>query len=331
MVHELTSDRRRLATIAPALVALLAATAARLPLALAWPRVALLLHLWIVSDAMMLALLARTRRPPARLVIGTLALAALAVWIGAPAPMRHALSTMPALALVMTALLLLHVALAVRRAAAADGLSLEARVGIGLGDLLPPPLGRFAAAEWSILHMALFRWGGTGDVPAGCRGFAYHRHLAPISAALLILSGIEVGTYHLLVGHWSRTAAIVMFVLSDLGLVYLVGLIKSFRLRPVLLTPDGVRVRAGFLIDRLVPFDRIVSIEGGLIDGAAVRDPATLNAALLAWPNILLRLSGPVEHRAGPRRRRIDAIAFRLDDPEDFLRILRWRMGRAAG
>ena len=118
-----------------------------------------------------------------------------------------------------------------------------------------------------------------------------------------------------------------MFVLSDVGFVYLVGLIKSFRFRPVLLTPEGVRVRAGFLIDQLVPLDAIVAIEGGFT-GEEVRDPATLNAALLAWPNIILRLNRPLHRRSLLKKRGpFVRIAFRVDDPEPFIRLLTWRLG----
>jgi hypothetical protein len=148
-------------------------------------------------------------------------------------------------------------------------------------------------------------------------------------ATLLILSSIEMAVYHLLVAHWSRSVAIVMFVVSDLGFVYLLGLIKSFRFRPVLLTQKGVIIRAGFVIDETVPLDAITHVETGFA-GDAVRDPATLNAALLAWPNILLRLDRPVQRRALLRRpRSYSAVAFRLDDPEPFVRLLRWRLGQA--
>ncbi len=57
--------------------------------------------------------------------------------------------------------------------------------------------------------------------------------------ALLVISGIEITVTHLLVAHWSRTAAMVMFVISDVSLLYLIGLIKSLRLSPVLLLPGA--------------------------------------------------------------------------------------------
>jgi hypothetical protein len=68
-------------------------------------------------------------------------------------------------------------------------------------EVVPPALIRLAVAELTVIHMALFRWGGPADVPTNARAFPYHRHLTPMCATLLILSAIEIAVYHLLVGH----------------------------------------------------------------------------------------------------------------------------------
>lgn len=325
-------DRRKIAAaIAPIILIALAGVAVRTPLAAAYPLAALLLFLWIVADTLMLALIARSSgKPASRAVLGALAGASFTVWLGSPPVIRGVLLETPVLALMMVAIVLGHVTWAMVRVSRAinGGGDRKERLVSAASELFPPALVRLAAAELTVLHMALFRWGGPPDVPANARAFAYHKHLTPMCATLLILSAIEIAVYHLLVGHWSRIATLVMFVLSDVGFVYLVGLIKSFRFRPVLLTPEGVRVRAGFLIDQLVPFDAIVAVEGGFT-GEDVRDPATLNAALLAWPNIMLQLNRPLNRRSllkkrGPAIR----VAFRLDDPMPFMRLLAWRLGQ---
>jgi hypothetical protein len=319
------------AHVAPVVLVALAGVAVRTPLAAHYPFYALLLFLWVVADTLMLSLLARsTGRPAWRAVLAVLAGASGAVWLGSPPAMRAALVQTPVLAGVMVGVVLMHVAWATARAgrvANRKGVSARERWVSAASELFPPALVRLAVAELSVIHMALFRWGGPADVPADARAFSYHRHLTPMCAALLILSAIEMAVYHLLVGHWSRTAAIVMFVLSDVGFVYLLGLIKSFRFWPVLLTPEGVRVRAGFLIDQLVPFDAIVAVDAGFT-GDEVRDAATLDAALLAWPNVMLRLSRPLPRRSWLRRSSFTRVAFRLDDPAPFVRLLAWRVGQ---
>jgi hypothetical protein len=329
-----TSARRFALDAAPVAVILLAAIGARTALAAAYPTAALLLFLWIASDTMILALVARTpgRRPRWHAVLGTAAAASLIVWLGSPAPLRTALLATPAIAAVMASAVLGHVAwatLRARRTIRSSGMSMRDRWTTAAAEFLPPAFVRLAAAELSVIHIALFRWGGPADIPAGSRTFAYHRHLAPMCATLLVLSLIEIAVCHLLAAHWSPTAALILFALSVFGLVYLIGLIKSFRYRPVLITAQGVRIRAGLAIDQSIPLERIARVETA-IAGADIRDPATLNAALLAWPNILLRIDPPIARRSWlGRRAPIAAVAFRLDDPDPFVRLLNWRLGRA--
>lgn len=322
--------------VLPFLVVALAAMAVRLPVAERYPAAALLLFLWIVADSLMLALIARSPggHPPRRAVVAVLASASVAVGLGAPPALKQALLAMPAVMVPMAMAVMVHVAWSALRAGhivRGEG-SRRERWQAAASEFLPPALVRFAAMELTVIHIALFRWGGPADVPAGSQAFAYHRHLAPMCTALLVLSGIEVAAYHLLLGRWSGMAAIILFVVSDVGLVYLVGLIKSFRLRPVLVTGEGVRVRAGFLIDQEIPFHAIASIESGIgLAGGDIRDPATFNAALLAWPNVLLRLNAPLPRRSLLRERSFSAVAFRLDDPEPFVRLLNWRLGQGHG
>ncbi|QJU56970.1 hypothetical protein HL653_03475 [Sphingomonas sp. AP4-R1] len=319
------------AKVAPFGIIALAGMAVRTPLAASYPFVALVLSLWIVSDTLMLALLARSSgKPECRAVLGVLAGASFTVWLGLPSPVRGVLLETPALALMMVVVVVGHVAWAMARASRVlSRLSSDRREQwvSAISEIFPPALVRLAAAELTVIHMALFRWGGPADVPTNAHAFAYHKHLTPMCVMLLVLSAIEIAVYHLLIGHWSHIASVVMFILSDVGFVYLVGVIKSFRFRPVLLTPEGVRVRAGFLIDQLVPLDAIVAIESNFT-GEEVRASATLNAALLAWPNIMLRLDRPLPRRSFLKKREpFNRIAFRLDDPEPFIRLLIWRLG----
>lgn len=317
-------DRRKIAaTVAPVIIVALAGMAVRTPLAAAYPFPALLLFVWIVADTLMLSLLARSpHKPEGRAVVGVLAGASVIIGLGLPSMMRGVLIETPALALTMVTIVLGHAAWAMARAGRvirSGSADPRQRWLSAASELLPPALVRLAAAELAVIHMALFRWSGPADVPANARAFAYHKHLTPMCAALLVLSAIEIAVYHVLIGHWSPTVAVIMFILSDLGFVYLLGLIKSFRFRPVLVTPEGVRVRTGFLIDQLVPLDAISVVEASFT-GEDIRHPATLNAALLAWPNVLLRLNRPLERRSLFRKRSsFLSVAFRLDDPDGFI------------
>ncbi|HEX8414872.1 MAG TPA: hypothetical protein VF637_13445, partial [Sphingomicrobium sp.] len=295
----------------------------------------LLLFLWIVADTMMLALMARSSgRPGWPAVLGVMAGTSVTVLLGLPSALRETLWATAVILVGMAVVVLGHIAWGAVRAkqalATPQGYAGD-RWTAAVSELLPPALVRLALAELTIIHMALFRWGGPADVPANARAFAYHKQLAPMCAMLLILSAVEMAVYHLLVGQWSRTAALIMFVLSDVGFIYLVGLIKSFRFRPILLTPEGIHVRAGILMDHFIPFEMILAVETNF-SGETVRDRGTLNAALLAWPNILVRLRERRPRRSALNKKGpITSIAFRLDEPEPFLRLLQWRMGQPSG
>lgn len=322
-----------LPAIAPALAIAGAAVLLRLPIAQAYPRAAALLFLWIASDAMMLGLLSRTRRPGWRAGIAAMASAGMAVFSLSPPPIRAALFTMPWAMMVPVVAIALHGGWGLWRVAArlrAWNPADPDRWPALLEEMVPRPLVRLALAEARLLHLALFRWRAAPDIPAGAQGFAYHRHLQPMMIALLVLSGIEITVTHLLVAHWSRTAAMVMFVISDVSLLYLIGLIKSLRLSPVLLTPAGVRLRAGLLVDRTIPYATIAAVTANP-DGETVRAPGSWNIALLAWPNMLIRLSEPLPPSSRWRRDPVRAVALRLDEPGPFLDALRARLDAEAG
>lgn len=322
-----------LPAIAPALAIAGAAVLLRLPIAQAYPRAAALLFLWIASDAMMLGLLSRTRRPGWRAGIAAMASAGMAVFSLSPPPIRAALFTMPWAMMVPVVAIALHGGWGLWRVAArlrAWNPADPDRWPALLEEMVPRPLVRLALAEARLLHLALFRWRAAPDIPAGTQGFAYHRHLQPMMIALLVISGIEITVTHLLVAHWSRTAAMVMFVISDVSLLYLIGLIKSLRLSPVLLTPAGVRLRAGLLVDRTIPYATIAAVTANP-DGETVRAPGSWNIALLAWPNMLIRLSEPLPPSSRWRRDPVRAVALRLDEPGPFLDALRARLDAEAG
>ncbi|WP_347092671.1 hypothetical protein [Sphingomonas parapaucimobilis] len=252
-----------LPAIAPVLAIVGAAALLRLPIAQAYPRGAALLFLWIASDAMMLGLLSRTRRPGWRAGIAAMASAGMAVFSLSPPPIRAALFAMPWVMIVPAVAIALHGGWGLWRVAVrlrAWNRTEPDRWSALLEEILPRPLVRLARAEVRLLHLALFRWGAAPEIPAGAQGFAYHRHLQPMMIALLVISCIEITVTHLLVAHWSGTAALVMFVISDVSLLYLIGLIRSLRLSPVLLTETGVRLRAGLLVDRTIPYAAIAAV-----------------------------------------------------------------------
>jgi hypothetical protein len=151
-------------------------------------------------------------------------------------------------------------------------------------------------------------------LPAGPLRFAYDRALAPLLWALACIMVVELAIVHLLVSAlWSRTAAAILSALSFATLAWLVLLIRSLKRLPVLVEADGVVMRVGSLRSVRVPRDRIAGVRTAWPREALKQRPV-LNLALINYPNVMLDLDPPLP----VRRRRLHAVAHRLDDPVGF-------------
>jgi len=131
------------------------------------------------------------------------------------------------------------------------------------------------------------------------------------------LAVIEAAVMHLLVALWNPWVALALSVLSLAMVVWLVLLIRSFRTHPVLIGEGALVWRCGTLRSVTVPLESIGDFRSAW-DNALVKDRATLNLALIAWPNIVLDLREPL--MLG--RRRIERLAHKLDDREAFVAAL---------
>lgn len=320
--------------LVPLLAIAAARFASRLPVAAEYPRTATLLLIWLVADALMLSFIAR--RLPATIsrqeVLAVLAGAAVTALLVMPEALRSALLTMPAVAMLMLAVVAGHAiwgAIRARRGFVAARGSFGDRAVLGLAELVPHPMARFLVAELRLLRLALFQWRTPPDVPAGSIGFGYHKHLVPVFSVILVLQLLELGVVHVLVAIWSPTAALILSALSAAGLVYLVGLLKSFRLKPVLLDDHGIRVRTGILVDRHIPLAAIATVRTSF-SSAEVKRQGTNEAGLFAWPNILVELKQPIDDPGLLRpHRKMTAIAFRLDEPNEFVRLVEQARAKA--
>jgi hypothetical protein len=166
-------------------------------------------------------------------------------------------------------------------------------------------------------------WGAAPDAPPGARAFAYHRSLRPlllalIGAMVLETVAVHLGVYFLI----SRTAAWVLLALSVLGLVWLLGLVNSVAKLPILVTEDGIRVRAGLLIDRWLPAAQIAGVKTGL-DFGNLKRPEALRASLVVYPNVLIELSPPLPVGQGAGRREVTLVALHPDDLAGFTAAVR--------
>ncbi len=166
----------------------------------------------------------------------------------------------------------------------------------------------------------------SGEGPAGAqpRLFPYHRSIAPMMWVFVALASIELLVVHFLIAFWSGTAALILSALTLASIVWIVLVIRSMRRLPVMLDDRHLVMRVGTLRSVEIPLDRI----GGLrsdFDDAALRQKEVVNLALIAWPNVFVELSQPIEQRG----REIRGVAHKLDDPHAFTAAIRPLLDRS--
>lgn len=151
--------------------------------------------------------------------------------------------------------------------------------------------------------------------------FTYHRAVAPLFWVFICLASVELVVTHLLVAMWRPGLALVLSVMSLSGLVWLIGVVRSFRRLPVLIEDDRLVMRVGKLWRVDVPRDQVAGLRGSW-DATTLKERGTLKLSLLAYPNVVIDLDPPLHGRRGPLRR----VAHRLDEPAAFaLALERWR------
>lgn len=317
-----TRCKAQLTTIAPIVVPLLVILAARLGTysdwAIANATLAAFLFAWIAADALALGVIAKApdNKPGLRKLVGAVAAGLLVAIVASSAPVRTALlSVRPVVAAAVgTAAIYLvwsgWLAIAQYRQTRSAQLA--------WAEVIPARLVRAAASELAMLRIGLLSWNAPVHIPSEATGHAYHRFLTPMLATLVGLQVLELAVVHLLVSLWSETVALVLLVLSIWGLIWLVALMKSFRLFPVLLTKGFLHVRSGTIVDLKVPLSQILGIEKH-VDPAKLEAGTTLNLAILTSPNICVALREPVVYRTFfGREKLVDLVALRLDDPAVF-------------
>ncbi len=246
----------------------------------------------------------------------------LAFWL-IPAPQQQVLHLLPAL--LEAATLGLAVARARRlirayRAAYAREPYFWRSVRAAMQSL--GAVGELLLAELNLLRYAGLGWWAAPETSAHATAFSSHRDsgfTALVATATLVLT-IETACVHLLALRWCPALAPWLFLLDGYGVVLLVAHIHAVRLRPVLLTPDELLLRVGFVWELVVPRTELVAAR--VLSDAPAANPNVLNLAklLFAAPNLLLTFAEPVVV-GGPYgiRRPARHVAVYLDQPRQFI------------
>lgn len=176
------------------------------------------------------------------------------------------------------------------------------------------------ATEIAVFYYPIASWSARPHVPAGTRPFAQHRragHAATLLAVILLMI-VEGLAVHVLLQSWSLLAAWVVTSVTAYGAMWLIADYRLTVLRPTLVGPDAVIIRAGLRCTLRVRLEQIAAIgrvKPGCTDG--------VNLTFLGRPTHWLTFTEPIEAE-GPYgfKRLVRAIGFAPDEADDFVEIL---------
>jgi hypothetical protein len=158
--------------------------------------------------------------------------------------------------------------------------------------------------------------------------FPYSKALAPVIAAFIFVSLIELPVVHLLIP-WD-SVRLVALVISVWGLLWMVGYLASVKVFPHLLDEHGLRVRYGTTADFAIPWDAVeeVAARRRSVPGrpyVRVEDEA-LSVAVMNQTRVDVVLRRPVTVRLRDAAEEITALRLYVDDPRAFIAGARERL-----
>ncbi|PKH42262.1 hypothetical protein SAMN05192575_10727 [Nocardioides alpinus] len=185
------------------------------------------------------------------------------------------------------------------------------------------------------LYLALGRWiTRRRDVPPGTVPIGYSQLVAPMLMLWIFGSAVEVVVLDVLLSRWWTPLRIPLLMLGVWGLLWMLGLLAAYRVRPHLLGERALQVRDGIHARVDVPLDQVASVRTvdhelpGLLRSVHVEadEPdATLLVGVGSRTNLELVLTGPtvLETPHGPTT--VTRVGLWVDEPREVAELIRRR------
>lgn len=170
------------------------------------------------------------------------------------------------------------------------------------------------------------------DVEPGGEGFRYDAPVRVLVVAFLVVSAVELVVVDLLVHRWPLVR-VSFLVIGIWGLVWMLGLLCSHRVRPHAVGPSGLVLRDGMDLDLHVPPDAVADVRTRRRSYAekptrVVEEQGSrvLVLHVSQETDVDVRLVGPRTFRLPNGRVEVDAIRVWVDDPDGLVAAVR-RLG----
>ncbi len=190
------------------------------------------------------------------------------------------------------------------------------------------------------LYRSLARWvAHRPDVPGGATPIGYSRLVAPMLWLWIFGSTVEVVVVEVVLRHldqaWAAALRVPLLLLGIWGVLWMLGMLASMRVRPHLLTDAELRVRSGARTWLVVPLGTVAAIRfvehdvPGLIRSLHVEGALAL-VGVGNRTNLELQLTEPTTVRTSTGGVTVDRVGLWVDDPREATAMLRTRLGRVA-
>jgi hypothetical protein len=187
------------------------------------------------------------------------------------------------------------------------------------------------------IYVCLLRWVlRRPAVPPQGEPVGYAKAVTPVLCLWIFASAAEIPLLHVLLP-W-HAARVVSVVLGAWGLVWMLGLLASYRVRPHVLDADGLRVRNGPRVDVRLAWADVAEVRVDRrdlptsvrsIQPTETESGTDLQVGVSGQVNVTIRTRTPVMVRtpAGPLT--VAAVSFFVDEPREAAARMREHLERA--
>jgi hypothetical protein len=187
------------------------------------------------------------------------------------------------------------------------------------------------------LYRSLARWlARRPDVPHGAAPIGYSRLVAPMLWLWIFGSSVEVVVVEVVLRHldqpWAAAARVPLLVLGVWGVVWMLGMLASYRVRPHLLTDTELRARSGARTWLVLPLDVVGSTRAvehevpGVIRSLHVEGDLALVGAG-SRTNLEMVLTRPTTVSTSKGEATVTRVGIWVDEPGDVAARLRSMLG----
>lgn len=187
------------------------------------------------------------------------------------------------------------------------------------------------------LYRSLARWlARRPDIPRGATPIGYSRLVAPMLWLWIFGSSVEVVVVEVVLRHldqpWAAATRVPVLVLGMWGVVWMLGMLASYRVRPHLLTDTELRARSGARTWLVLPLDAVCSTRAvehevpGVIRSLHVEGDLAL-VGVGSRTNLEMMLQGPTTVSTSKGEATVTRVGIWVDEPREITARLRPLLG----